>query len=79
MQQIHHRGNSSNSTESEYFVIIDGKTAELTAVWPPMPAQSRLTRCTLNQRSPPWIAMDATWGLLFRSPTMCSISGAKSA
>ena len=31
MQQVHHRGNLDLS-ESEYFEIIEGKTAELTAV-----------------------------------------------
>ena len=31
MQQIHHRGNL-DLDESDYFAIIEGKTAELTAV-----------------------------------------------
>ena len=74
MQQVHHRGNL-DLEERDYFEIIEGKTAELTAVSCRLGAYLRRAR-----RSRSWphsTAMAATWASHSRSPTTCWTSGVK--
>ena len=73
MQQVHHRGNF-DLNESDYLEIIEGKTAELTAV-----------SCRLgafyagapNRPSPPWTGTAEAWVSPFKSPTMSWTYGAR--
>ena len=74
MQQIHHRGNL-DLDEDDYFAIIEGKTAELTAV------SCRLGAAYAGAAESTVAALDRygrIWASPFRSPTTCSISGARS-